>query len=74
MANVFEEGLLGQGCTLAARLLDDPGAFLLNFEPSAGGIGLSGRYLSGTGQWIESVRHVPFTSPHFPYGAPVEPP
>ena len=74
MANLFEQGLLGMGATLAARLLAGGGNYVINgpqyFYPLRSLV----RYPLSTQQLVHDLVPVPDPDGPFPYGLEVEPP
>lgn len=74
MANVFTEGFLGMGITLAARLQSSGAYFLTNqdfvFYPLREFV----HYASATTELIREYFPVPRPDDPFPYGVAVEPP
>lgn len=74
MVNLFEQGLLGWGSTLAARLLAGGGNFLLNHPFLISPLRSIVRCPISTDTWLMEL--IPVPNPHgpFPYGMAVEPP
>lgn len=74
MNNVFEEGFLHAGITLAARLLSSPQIFLTNYNlVLPGNQRIAFRYFPD-GSFGVVPAFVPDPGGPFPYGQSVEPP
>jgi len=75
VVNVFEEGFLGAGVTLAARLLSSPIWYLTNHRSETGTQRYSYAFVPGTGDFITRPENfLPDPLGPFPYGMDVEPP
>lgn len=74
MNNVFEEGFLGAGINLAARLQGQPDTFLTDYPLIIPGNQRIAFKYSGTGAFVVLPFFVPHPGASFPYGAPVEDP
>lgn len=74
MANVFEQGFLALGITLAARLQETPTWFLTNLGGLSGDRKAFFFYVPGTGAFGAGLTPVPDPTGPFPYGRPVEDP
>lgn len=74
MVNVFREGLLGTGATLAARVLDPTRPTLWVVNWTDGGQPACFEKILLTGVWVGPQFPFPPRAGPFPYGLPVTPP
>jgi len=71
---VYQEGLLGMGFAIAARLLADPTWIIPNLPPVGGASHRAYLTYSGIGTLFGGTIAVPDPTGPFPWGLAVEPP
>lgn len=71
---MYEQGFLGTYFTLAARSLDYPNTFVVNYPPGELGYARAVGYDPGNGAYSGVVIYDVAEGDRFPYGIPVEDP
>lgn len=74
VSNVYEQGFLNLGVTLAARYLAFPDRYLTNYPSVFPPNGRTSLFYTVTGELWGASDSVPDPFGSFPYGAAVEPP